>query len=367
MTTFVQNGGGTLVAQFYEYAGGPLVDLDAAHNITITAIDGGAVAVGPTSVGVLHPVLGTYTYPWLAPVDPGNYLALWEGTLLGEDVQASEMFTVTYAASDDTAGPCSAWTPVWCVDLPLSTSAVSGVALQAATEILWAKSGRQFDECTMTLRPCRRDCWGQANFPWFRSWNEYGARWPFPYNFNGQWFNLGCGGCPGSCSCTVLYTALLPDPTSSVTQVKVDGEVLSPTAYEVWDHRILMRRDGSDWPICNNLNLDDTEVGTWSVTITVGTPVPVLGRMAVAELTRELALACIGDPSGQRPRPVQQVVRQGVSSTFLDPNEVFADGRIGLTRSDFFISTFNPSGIAARAQAIDVDKAYAPWRRTWPS
>lgn len=265
---------------------------------------------------------------------------------------------------ESTATPCSPWSPIWCVDLPLSTSEVSGQALQAATEILWAKSGRQFDECVVSWRPCRKDCFGDWT-PWDRSWSEVGTSWPYPYNYAGQWFNLGCGGCAGSCSCTALYTVALPEPVTSIVEVKVDGTPLVTSAYTVYDFRTLLRTDGEQWPLCNDFNKASTEVGTWEITASIGTTVPILGRMAVAELTRELALACVDSDECALPRPVQQLVRQGVSMSFLDPNEVFADGKIGLTRSDLFISTFNPHGIAQRAIAYDVD-ARGPRTRTWP-
>ncbi len=364
VTTLIKDTGGTLTASFYQFpGGGPLVNLDATPTITISSLTTGPV-LGPTSVGVGHPATGVYTFPWTAPVPLGGYIAVWDGLFTGDPVQASEEFVVI-TSSPQSAGACGPWDPIWCVDIPIGGAAISGWALQAATDILWAKSGRQFDSCAVTLRPCRKDCWGSAEWPWTRTWNEFGTSWPYPYNYAGQWFNLGCGGCPGSCSCTVLRTAELPNPTTDVLSVKVDGVLLDPSAYRVYDHRTLLRVDGGDWPICNDLNKDTTEVGTWEVVVRVGTEVPVLGRMAVAELARELILACVDSAACKLPRPVQQITRQGVTMTFLDPNVVFADGKIGLQRSDLFISTFNPQGIQQRAQAIDVD-ALGPVTQTWP-
>lgn len=262
------------------------------------------------------------------------------------------------------AGPCQPWTPIWCQQLPISTAPVSGSALQVATEILWAMSGRQFDECTLTLRPCQKDCFG-GTWPYYDRWNEFGTGWPYPYNYNGQWFNLGCGGCPGDCSCTVLYEAALPQPIESIVQIKIDGAVMPTGSYTVYDYRKLIRTDGHPWPLCNDLNKPDTQPGTWSVTAVFGTTVPAAGQLAVGELAREIALACVGDNRCALPKPVQNLVRQGVSMTFLDPTQVFAAGKVGLFFSDLFISAFNPGGIAARAQAIDVQQSY-PRRVTWP-
>jgi len=262
------------------------------------------------------------------------------------------------------AGPCAPWTPIWCIEVPLSGAAVSGTMLEAATEVLWAKSGRQFDQCTQLLRPCRKDCWGES-FPYADTWSEWGSQWPYPYNYAGQWFNLGCGGCPGTCSCTVIYEAKMPAPIADIVEIKVDGAILTSGSYTVYDHQMLIRTDGSPWPTCNDLNKTEDEVGTWSVEVVMGTEVPTLGQLAVGELAGQFILACVDSDACALPRPVQQIVRQGVSLTFLDPNEVFADGKVGLYFSDLFISTFNPGGIPARAVAIDVDGG-GPVRRTWP-
>lgn len=237
--------------------------------------------------------------------------------------------------------------------------------LDIATEVLWAKSGRQFDECEQRLRPCASDCWGGGVFPFADSWNEWGVRWPYPYNYAGQWFNLGCGGCPGTCSCTVIYEVKMPQPIQRITQILIDGEIMPTGSYRVYDYEMLIRTDGSPWPMCNDLNKDETEVGTWAVDVVLGTSVPKLGQLAVGELALELINACVDQSACRLPKPVQQIVRQGVSLTFLDPNEVFADGKIGLFNADLFISTFNPGGIPARAQAIDIDNR-SPHRRTWP-
>lgn len=262
------------------------------------------------------------------------------------------------------AGPCAPWTPIWCGEIPLSGAAISGDMLMAATEVLWAKSGRQFDQCTEILRPCSKDCWG-GTWPFYDRWNELGRSWPYPYNYAGQWFNLGCGGCPGSCSCTVLYEAQLPQPIADIIEIKVDGAILVSGSYTVYDYQTLLRTDGSPWPMCNDLNKTEDEVGTWSVEVVLGQAVPVMGQLAVGELALQFINACVDVDACLLPTPVQQLVRQGVTLTFLDPNEIFAAGKIGLYRSDLFISTFNPAGIPARAQAIDVDSR-GPRRQTWP-
>jgi hypothetical protein len=362
VTTFVANQGGVLVSQFFQYVGGgPLTDLDAIPTISIIDLSTSSTILGPTTTNVLHPAVGTYTYAWNAPVAAGSYQAVWDGLYNSVAKQASELFAVSYSGTNS-AGPCGPWEAINC-DIPDGAGAISGVMIAAATEVLWAKSGRQFDACTMTLRPCRKDCFG-GQWPFYDRWNEYGRSWPYPYNYAGQWFNLGCGGCPGSCSCNVLYEAKMPTPIASISEVIVDGVVLDPSAYKVYDRQMLLRVDGSPWPMCNNLNKDLTEVGTWGVTVTIGTEVPVIGRLAVGELASEFMKACLGMDCALT-APIQNLVRQGTSMTFFDPNVVFAAGKVGLYWPDLFISSFNPAGIAARAQVIDVDGAFAR-KQTWP-
>jgi hypothetical protein len=258
-----------------------------------------------------------------------------------------------------------------CAVFPASTAGVSGLAIQWAGEILYQRSGQQFGLCTTTIRPCRRDCYAQS-WPW-QHWYEFGVGgagsvgWPYPYLYAGQWFNLGCGGCPGTCSCTALETVRLPEQTVSVEQVLVDGAPLVTGAYMVYDQRLLVRTDGGRWPLCNDLSQPDTETGTWSITLTTGVEVPALGQQAAAELAVELAQACVGGQC-RLPSTVQQVVRQGVTQTRFDPNlsrTIKAVELIGLRFCDLFLRTYNPNGYVDRMRIYSPDSD-APRRVTWP-
>lgn len=253
-------------------------------------------------------------------------------------------------------GLCESWEPVWTCALPTDNSAVSGTAIEMASEVLWSLTARQFGLCTVTLRPCRRDCYnGTAN------WHEYGT-YPTPALIDGLWFNVACGGgnCDDGCSCTRVSTVTLPGPVHEVTAVKVDGVTLVKNVdYRLDGYRSLIRLGGAEWPSCNDLNLADTQAGTWSVTFTQGQEVPSLGRVAVGILAAEFMKMLLCDSTCALPKPIQSLSRQGVNITFLDPNEVFADGRTGLYVPDMFISTYNPRGLRSRSVAYDVDKLAA--------
>lgn len=265
-----------------------------------------------------------------------------------------------------TVVPCTPWDPIGCTDIDPSGAAISGTMLDVAQEILYQKSGRQFDQCSLVLRPCRRDCYG-GTWPWSDTWNQWGTGWPYPYLYAGQWFNLGCGGCGGDgCSCTVIHDLILPQPIASIDDITIDGVALTDLDEHVqlFDFRQLVRIDGEAWPLCNDLSKPATEVGTWTITVTAGTPVPKLGQVALGELTRELVNACIGGTC-RLPNNVQQIVRQGVTQTRFDPTLMFADGKLGLFYCDLFLGTYNPNNIRERARAVDPERRYAR-QLTWP-
>lgn len=258
-------------------------------------------------------------------------------------------------------GLCATWDPIWTCALPVSANAVTGTALQIASEILWALSGRRFGLCDITIRPCRQSCFGDSWSGW-SGWWEYGT-YPIPTLYNGAWYNITCGSCAEGCSCSRLSEVILPGPVHAIGVVKVDGTVLTKNIdYRLDDYRRLVRLGGFEWPPCNDLNLDDSQPGTWSVTFSQGVEVPELGRLAVGVLAVEIAKMLICDTSCALPKAVQSMSRQGVSMTFFDPTEVFADKRTGLYLPDLFISTYNPNGLRQPSRVYDIDNMQN-WRQ----
>jgi hypothetical protein len=250
-------------------------------------------------------------------------------------------------------GPCSDWPFYPICDLSAASPVLTGYAATAATRVLWALSGRQFGTCTVTLRPCRRDCYD--SWPW--GWSEWGGstldRWvDSSYRY---WMPLGCGGCAGACSCAEVSEAVLPGPVSRVVQVKLDGTPLATGSYRVDNNRLLVRTDGQRWPYCQNLNLDDTQAGTWSVTVEVGQAVPESGRMAMGELVCEIVKAGQGQDC-RLPPGVTSLVRQGVTIQYPDVGQLLKEGRTGLYLVDLFLASENPKGLRQRARVYSVDR-----------
>ena len=258
----------------------------------------------------------------------------------------------------NTMTPCGWGNPIFTCDISTLNPAVTGVAKIAATEILNARTGYQFGPCQMTIRPCRKDCYDMDVWPYGSTglyW-QWGM-WPRPFWYNGVWYNLTCGQCTTGCSCSVISEALLPAPVNQIVQVKVDGAVLPTSAYRLDDYRKLVRLGGM-WPICNDLSKADTEVGTWSVTLTIGMDVPQLGLIALGELTEQISRLLCADEACVLPKPTQQIIRQGVTMNFLDPTEIFANGQIGLYLTDMFISAMNPNHLQSRSGVYSPDSEW---------
>lgn len=254
-------------------------------------------------------------------------------------------------------GPCADWPVRWTCDVSTESPTATGIAVTAATSVLWALSGRQFGTCTTTLRPCRRECydtswWNSYGLPWTTSWDYAGSTYP--------WFSLGCGGCRGTCSCTEISEVILPSPVQSITTVKLDGAVAPTGTYRLDNNRLLVRTDGQRWPSCNNLTKDDTQVGTWSITAVYGQSVPESGSLAVGELACEILRAMRGEEC-RLPPGVTQLTRQGVSISIPDIGSLFRDGKTGLYLADMFIISSNPNKLQQRSRIYSPDRM--PHRR----
>jgi len=254
----------------------------------------------------------------------------------------------------DITGPCADWPVTWTCETSTLNPAVTGLAVSMATEFLWAATGMRFGVCQVTLRPCRRECQTSGFY------DDFGPPWasthyPQPALVGGLWFNLTCGSCAGDCWCTPVSEVRLPAPVNTIVEVKIDGTPLVSGAYRVDNNRLLVRTDGGEWPHCNDLNLDDTEPGTWSVTATYGEALPEGASLAVGQLACEIARAAAGGDC-KLPAGVQQLVRQGVTISYPDVGELFRQGRTGLYLVDMFIATWNPYGLKQRSRVYNVDR-----------
>lgn len=272
-------------------------------------------------------------------------------------------------------GPCSPWTldlscylvsgslPDPCLSngTPVPQSVIDSATL-AASQLVWALTGRQFGCCEVTVRPCRKKCLSDCCLPSEFGW-DMSHPWVPVHQADGTWTNITCG-CNDECSCVNLSEINLPTPICSVSQVLIDGIVVDPATYRVDNFSKLVRLGTDVWPTCNDLTKADTEVGTWSVTLIYGVPVPELALLAANEMAIEIIKNCVGQPC-KLPQRLQSISRQQVSATFLDPMEFLDKGLTGLYFVDLAARTFNPNRLQRRPRVFSPD-SLKKWRvSTW--
>lgn len=226
-----------------------------------------------------------------------------------------------------------------------------------ATEILWALSGRRYGTCEVSVRPYA----GPLGIPTYLT---YSVDWQggseggwVPYLIDGSWLNAPWGGLP----CVTAEQVWLPGPVASVTEVKIDGVVLSAAAYRVDDGNWLVRQDGGAWPLRQDLNLPAGVTGTWTVKYKQGLAVPVGGQIAAGALAHEYAKGCVGAPC-RIPKQAQSISRQGVTFEVMpdEPN----DALTGVPEADQWLRAVNPGKLRQRPQVSSLDVSQ-PRITTW--
>lgn len=313
----------------------------------------------PGAAEITHVGVGIFRLNLSPPALPGvyNYDVDATGAVVASRVGSFFVIPNAVANQDVTwpvQGPCEAWVSsqsVWeCCGQPMITVDgdecavdMTAYALEAS-QVLYELSARQFAAtCPKTVRPCatRNFCNVQVlSRGHVIGWE--GSNWSTP------------------CGCNHMDRVLLSGyPVKEITEVKIDGDVVDPDTYELQNWRWLVRvRDPAEpdvhlgWPSCQELDLPDTEDGTFSVTYRYGQDPPLIGIDAAAELGCELYKACnTGAGECKLPSGTTRVIRQGV---VIEKLAFSAWGlqegiwRTGLTRVDTFLNAYNPNRIRRR-------------------
>lgn len=258
----------------------------------------------------------------------------------------------------DGSPPCDwEFTPVCPVEEWVGYSAqVRGAAMRFATYTLWAATGRRYGLCSMSVRPCRRDCEsGEQGFFW-----SYGT-W-VPYILNGVWRNCWCGFGAGCGSCNASCQVWLPGPVDSVVEVVKNGEVVDPSTYRLdlsdgayWLVRQHTGDEDNDcWPECQDFDRPLGEEDTWSVRYLKGIAVPAALLDAAAILAVEWARGCNGGTC-RLPQRIQSLTRQGVTVSMVDIDSLLDRGLTGITEVDQVITANNPHAIKGRPRLASVE------------
>lgn len=245
----------------------------------------------------------------------------------------------------------------WPVEVCGDCTPLSGLSEEAqllvqemAVDYLFKWTGQRFGTCPVIVRPCRVDCAG--------GWN---SGWPIIsltgapllddvdvplYTEDDELLTGGntavvsshCGRCFGTCGCTAISETLLPGPVADIEAVYLSGVVMDPSRYRVDDYSRLVRLDGYEWPICQDLDAAYDAEGAWSVVYNRGQALPPGASLVAGILACELAKEMCGDSTCRLPRRASQVTRQGVTVVMPDPIQA---GQTGIWTIDNWVATQN--------------------------
>lgn len=137
-------------------------------------------------------------------------------------------------------------------------------------------------------------------------------------------------------------------PVVSVQEISQGGVVFDPSEYSIRNNAYLRRANGIPWVL--------DPVNELLITYTWGVPVPPAGKRAAIRLANEFILNDMGSPECALPQRLMSVNRQGLSYSFVDPQQFLDNGRIGIPEIDFFISTVNPTKSRKKPLIISVDR-----------
>ena len=160
-----------------------------------------------------------------------------------------------------------------------------------------------------------------------------------------------------SCGCQPLDRVLLSGyPVREIIQVKIDGAIVNPDTYRLDEKRWLTRvRDplAPDvrlfFPGCQQLDLDDTHAGTFSVSYLYGQEPPLIGIHAAAQLGCEIWKSCSGQECAL-PTGTTRITRQGItiSRTSFQRDTRTGIWATGMNLVDAFLSTYASAGLTRR-------------------
>lgn len=226
----------------------------------------------------------------------------------------------------------------WCTDadLPCASYELDPAVLEGwimfASEVLFELSGGIYSgPCPVVARPCAQRR------------RELTSQW-----WAGSRGGMGACSCNRSvrCGCHGLSEVDLGPDVQSIDAVRVDGQLIDASEWELVENRYLvgwLKPDGTlrTWPCCQRLERPASGAGseeTFEVRFTRGLMPPRGGITSAASLTCELIAGSTGGPC-RLPKRVTTITRQGVSVAVLDPLTLFSEGRTGLAEVDLWLES----------------------------
>lgn len=241
-------------------------------------------------------------------------------------------------------------------------------ALMGASTILYNLTGQLWSgETEDIIRPTADESPGADTWYPYDGYSGVTGRAGM-YSWPGMWGVCGCNRTT-VCGGNTVSELLLPGwPVVSITEVKIDGVVVTSAHYKLQDRRRLVYRPQlgetrQGWPCCQDVTLDVTEANTWQVKYRWGVAPPPYWKDLAAMLGCQLYLSMVPSRSGEcrLPKRIQSISRQGVTIAVIDNYDVFVKGLTGLPEIDMAITALR-FGNADSARVV-VPGKHATYRR----
>ncbi len=353
-------------------------DLTGANNLhfELREVDGTPYLNVPATIVTPNPALVRYVSVSGDLDVPGVYLQVWRVDYTNGAVEfypdegyntlvLEETLTPGTPGLGPNYGPCRPWISWADVEAVCTvpadlTPTVQSLILDAVTQVLWIRSGRQFGICTVTARPlpCCGHRRGDTLFgsSWWGGWG-YGTMFDY-----GPGPNLAGGWAPCSCG-RYNFVHLGREPIAQILSVMIDGVEISPLTYKVDEWNYLVRTDGEPWPLCQDLAADDGAPRTFVVQWEYGLDVPSGGKLSAALLAcqraKEIAEVCAGLPAG-----TTSLQRENITIQITDPATLLSGGLTGIRFVDDWLTAINPGGALGGGGIVDPGAHGQEWWRT---
>ena len=268
------------------------------------------------------------------------------------------------------------WVAPWCEEDDIPAGRRVGMpdvelafAIGVATDLLYVLSGRQFRTGRSLVRPTPIDsAYGNQSYLYpYSSMSGYGAAWGFAAGW--AWTAMGMGWWQGGQD---LSEVVLQGPVTEINSVWVDGAILEPTDYTLYDRRRLVRNVDATgqttgaWPWNQQLQLPLSQPGTWAIDYNWGRNPPASGKAACIELAIEVARSLSGEDTTRLPARVISVSTQGVATAVGDALTYIRESLTGIPIVDLFLQAHNKAGLRRRTIMIGPNSQQGREMDVWP-
>lgn len=254
-----------------------------------------------------------------------------------------------------------------CYGTPAEIEALDPVIKERSESLAWMAfsglTGYRVATCPVDLRPCQQGCnpGSYIAAPVIGGGSGGNGYLPFagiapftPVLSGGSWYNITCGCGTDDCSCTGVSEIRLPSNSGGIASVKIGVDVIPTTSYRIDNGSRLVRTDGEQWPLCQDMSAAPGTDGAFVVSYYEGAIPSDMDFFAVGLLAAEFYRACTDDRKCRLPRGVTSVVRQGIS--YEVKSDMFADGVTGIAEVDVVIRHHNPNLLKGRPRVLSPDR-----------